>query len=137
MTSLTNMFYDLDNSTENRKKTNSQYKNEESVSSKKLDLIRNGVIVNEITVTLKDIIEKEYQTGIDDQGRWSIQYLLNDDIIIDQERDFFFSTLDTKDSVKIEGNEVLLLNLDAYIIHDNGPFNDNTIKLTNILNENG
>ena len=50
--------------------------------------------------------------------------------------DFFFSTLDTKDSVKIEGNEVLLLNLDAYIIHDNGPHNDNTIKLTQILNEN-
>ena len=85
---------------------------------------------------LKDIIEKEYQTGIDDQGKWSIQYLLNDDIVIDQERDFFFSTLDTKDSVKIENNEVLLLNLDAYIIHDNGPHNENTIKLTQILNEN-
>ncbi len=85
---------------------------------------------------LKDIIEKEYQTGIDDQGRWTIQYLLNDDIIIDQERDFFFSTLDTKDSVKIENGEVSLLNLDAYIIHDNGPHNENTIKLTQTLNEN-
>jgi hypothetical protein len=85
---------------------------------------------------LKDIIEKEYQTGIDDQGRWTIQYLLHDDIIIDQERDFFFSTLDTKDSVKIENGEVSLLNLDAYIIHDNGPHNENTIKLTQTLNEN-
>jgi hypothetical protein len=85
---------------------------------------------------LKDIIEKEYQNGIDDQGRWSIQYLLNDDIIIDQERDFFFSTLDTKDSIKIENNEVILLNLEACIIHDNGPHNENTIKLTQILNEN-
>jgi hypothetical protein len=85
---------------------------------------------------LKDIIEKEYQTGIDDQGRWTIQYLLNDDIIIDQEREFFFSTLDTKDSVKIEGKEVSLLNLGAYIIHDNGPYTENTIKLTQILNEN-
>jgi hypothetical protein len=85
---------------------------------------------------LKDIIEKEYQTGIDDQGRWTIQYLLNDDIIIDQEREFFFSTLDTKDSVKIEGKEVSLLNLSAYIIHDNGPYTENTIKLTQILNEN-
>ena len=85
---------------------------------------------------LKDIIEKEYQTGIDDQGRWTIQYLLNDDIIIDQEREFFFSTLDTKDSVKIEGKEVSLLNLGAYIIHDNGPYTDNTVKLTQILNEN-
>ena len=91
---------------------------------------------NEIVRHLKDIIEKEYQTGIDDQGRWTIQYLLNDDIVIDQEREFFFSTLDTKDSVKIENNEVSLLNLGAYIIHDNGPYTDNTIKLTQILNEN-
>ena len=91
---------------------------------------------NEIVRHLKDIIEKEYQTGIDDQGRWTIQYLLNDDIVIDQEREFFFSTLDTKDSVKIENNEISLLNLGACIIHDNGPYTDNTIKLTQILNEN-
>jgi hypothetical protein len=62
--------------------------------------------------------------------------LLNDDIIIDQERDFFFSTLDTKHSVKIEGSEISLLNLGAYIIHDNGPHTENTIKLTEFLNEN-
>jgi hypothetical protein len=62
--------------------------------------------------------------------------LLNDDIIIDQERDFFFSTLDTKNSVKIEGSEISLLNLNAYIIHDNGPYTENTIKLTELLNEN-
>jgi hypothetical protein len=91
---------------------------------------------DKIVYHLKDIIKKEYQTGIDDQGRWTIQYLLNDDIIIDQERDFFFSTLDTKDSVKIEGSEISLLNLDACIIHDNGPYTENTIKLTQILNEN-
>lgn len=91
---------------------------------------------DKIVSHLKDIIEKEYQTGIDDQGRWTIQYLLNDDIIIDQERDFFFSTLDTKDSVKIENGEISLLNLNACIIHDNGPYNENTIKLTQILNEN-
>jgi hypothetical protein len=91
---------------------------------------------DKIVYHLKDIIEKEHQTGIDDQGRWSIQYLLNDDIIIDQERDFFFSTLDTKDSVKIEGDKVSLLDLNACIIHDNGPHTDNTIKLTQFLNEN-
>jgi len=85
---------------------------------------------------LKEIIEKEYQNGIDDQGKWTIQYLLNDSIIIDQERDFFFSTLDTKDSVKIEGKDVSLIGLDACIIHDNGPHTENTIKLTHILNEN-
>lgn len=90
---------------------------------------------DKIVTHLKDIIEKEYQTGIDDQGRWTIQYLLNDDIIIDQEREFFFSTLDTKDSVKIEGKNVTLIGLNACIIHDNGPHTEYTIKLTSILNE--
>ena len=91
---------------------------------------------DKIVYHLNDIIEKEYQTGIDDQGRWTIQYLLNDDIVIDQERDFFFSTLDTKHSVKIEGSDISLLNLGACIIHDNGPYTENTIKLTQFLNEN-
>lgn len=91
---------------------------------------------NKIVNHLKEIVEKGYQNGIDDQGKWTIQYLLNDSIIIDQERDFFFSTLDTKDSVKIEGKNVSLIGLDACIIHDNGPHTENTIKLTNILNEN-
>jgi 8-oxo-dGTP pyrophosphatase MutT (NUDIX family) len=34
-----------------------QYKNEEQISSKKLELIRNGVIVNNELVTLKDLID--------------------------------------------------------------------------------
>jgi hypothetical protein len=89
-----------------------------------------------IAYHLKDIIEKEYQTGIDDQGRWTIQYLMNDDIVIDQERDFFFSTLDTKQSVEIENNIIRLIDLDAFVIHDNGPYTENTIKLTHLLNEN-
>jgi hypothetical protein len=38
--------------------------------------------------------------------------------------------------LKIEGSEISLLNLDACIIHDNGPYTENTIKLTQILNEN-
>jgi hypothetical protein len=83
---------------------------------------------------LRDIMEKEYQTGIDDQGRWAIQYLLNDDIIIDQERNFFFSTLDSKDSVIVDDEKIYLLNSDAFVIHDNGPINENTIKLTQVLN---
>lgn len=91
---------------------------------------------DKIVYHLKDIIEKEYQIGIDDQGRWTIQYLLNDDIVIDQERDFFFSTLWNKDDVIIDGQKIILKNIDACIIHDNGPHDDKTIKLTNILNEN-
>jgi 8-oxo-dGTP pyrophosphatase MutT (NUDIX family) len=37
--------------------TNIQYKNEELSSSKKIDLIRNGVIINDENVTLKSIVE--------------------------------------------------------------------------------
>ena len=36
---------------------NSQYKNEEIMSSKKMDIIRNGIIDNNKTITLKNIIE--------------------------------------------------------------------------------
>jgi 8-oxo-dGTP pyrophosphatase MutT (NUDIX family) len=37
---------------------NSQYKNEELVSSKKIDVIRSGIKINDETITLKDIINK-------------------------------------------------------------------------------
>jgi len=36
---------------------NSQYKNEEISSCKKLDIIKNGVTIDNVTITLKDIIE--------------------------------------------------------------------------------
>jgi 8-oxo-dGTP pyrophosphatase MutT (NUDIX family) len=38
--------------------TNSQYKNEEITSSKKLDTIREGVVINNELITLKDILDK-------------------------------------------------------------------------------
>lgn len=116
---------------------NHLYENKRSINN--IRYLNSGTYfgyTDKIVYHLRDIIDKEYQTGIDDQGRWTIQYLLNEDIVIDQERDFFFSTLENKDSVKIDGKEVSLLNSEAYIIHDNGPYTDNTIKLTEILNEN-
>jgi hypothetical protein len=90
-------------------------------------------LTEKIIFHLNDIIEKEYQTGIDDQGRWTIQYLLNDDIRIDNENNFFFSTYENKDRVKITEDGVVISNSDAFIIHDNGPHTENTIKLTDIL----
>jgi 8-oxo-dGTP pyrophosphatase MutT (NUDIX family) len=38
--------------------SNIQYKNEELVSPKKMDIIRNGVIIDDDTITLKNIVEK-------------------------------------------------------------------------------
>jgi len=91
---------------------------------------------NKIIHHLKQIIEKEYQIGIDDQGKWTIEYLLSDDIIIDQKQDFFFSTFNSKNNINFDNNKITLINSSAYIIHDNGGFNEETIKLTNLLNEN-
>lgn len=82
---------------------------------------------------LQDIIDKKYQEGIDDQGRWSIQYLLNDDIKIDQECKIFFSTYLSKKDVVVENNKIYLNNLEACIIHDNGPHGEETLKLTELL----
>ena len=91
---------------------------------------------DKIVYHMKQIIEKEYQTGIDDQGKWTIEYLLSDDIMIDQKQEFFFSTFNSKNNLKIDGKNVGLLNSNAFIIHDNGGYNDDTIKLTDLLNEN-
>lgn len=85
---------------------------------------------------LKQIIDKEYQNGIDDQGKWTIEYLLSEDIMIDQTQDFFFSTFNSKDKINFDNNKITLINSSACIIHDNGGFNEETIKLTNLLNEN-
>lgn len=82
---------------------------------------------------LKDIIEKKYQEGIDDQGRWSIQYLLNDDIKVDQTCDIFFSTYLSKKDVLVNDNQYKLNGLSACIIHDNGPHGEETLKLTELL----
>jgi FkbM family methyltransferase len=89
---------------------------------------------DKIIFHLKDIIDKKYQEGIDDQGRWAIQYLLNDDLKIDQECKIFFSTYLAKKDVIMDNNELKLNNLEACIIHDNGPYGDETIKLTDIIN---
>jgi hypothetical protein len=85
---------------------------------------------------MKEIIEKEYQTGIDDQGKWTIQYLLSEDIIIDQKQDFFFSTFNSKENVKFDQKNISLINSTAFIVHDNGGHNEETIKLTDLINEN-
>ena len=42
--------------------SNVQYKNEEIISSKKMELIRNGIFINDELITLKDIVEKSTTT---------------------------------------------------------------------------
>lgn len=88
---------------------------------------------DKIIFHLKNIIEKNYQEGIDDQGKWTIEYLLNDDIKIDQECKIFFSTFLSKKDIIINQNNIHLKNINACIIHDNGPDGENTYKLTNFF----
>lgn len=90
---------------------------------------------DKIITHLKQIIDEGYQNGIDDQGKWSIEYLLSEDILIDQNQDFFFSTFKSKDKINFDNDKMTLINSSAFIIHDNGGFNEETIKLTNLLNE--
>ena len=85
---------------------------------------------DKIVERMSDIIEKIYDQGIDDQGKWTIQYLLSNDILIDYNCDLFFSTYNSKDKVITNGTECILKDVQAHIVHDNGPFNEETIKLS-------
>jgi len=86
-----------------------------------------------IISNLDEIIEKKYQDGIDDQGKWTIQYLMSQDIEIDQECEIFFSTYLSKKDVSVNGTNIFLIGKNACIIHDNGPYGEETLKLTDLL----
>lgn len=87
--------------------------------------------VDKIILHLEKIIEDKL--CIDDQGAWAIEYLTNDDIIIDQKCELFFSTYNNKNFVNLENNKVTFNDISPVIIHDNGPWNEETLKLTEIL----
>lgn len=76
---------------------------------------------------LKDMIDNNYYR--DDQGCWSAVYLLNNDIMIDQKCDVFFSTHKSKNKIKKEGDSITFIDVDAHIIHDNGGYHEDTLKL--------
>lgn len=90
--------------------------------------------VNKIYEYLNLIIERDCCPGIDDQGRWTVEYLLNDDIMIDQECNFFFSTHESKHRLSEDNGKITFIDLDPYIIHDNGPYGELTVKLTQYYN---
>lgn len=90
---------------------------------------KTNVIVN----TLESIVKNKYLNNIDDQGMWTIEYLLNDHILIDSQQEFFFSTYESKNKILIDNGNISLNNSNAFIIHDNGPATENTIKLTHQL----
>jgi len=79
---------------------------------------------------LENIVDKKYQGGIDDQGQWTIEYLHSDDIIIDRDCKFFMSSLNSKKYINIIDGKVKIDGFYPIIVHDNGPFNDETIKIS-------
>jgi hypothetical protein len=72
------------------------------------------------------------RTPYDDQGHWTIEYLLCDDIKVDQENKLFFSSLYSKDKV-ISSEGKIRLTCDPYMVHDNGPFTEDTFKIAELL----
>lgn len=81
---------------------------------------------------LEQILANDYEGKIEDQSTWTIHYLLNEDIEIDSEGLLFFSTHKNKSLVSIK-EENISLKLSPYIVHDNGPFAEETIKIAHLL----
>lgn len=88
--------------------------------------------VDKVVQHLEEILEKDYVGKIEDQSTWTIHYLLNEDIEIDSEGTLFFSTHKNKSLVHVVDDEVIL-QVSPYVVHDNGPFLDETIKVTHLL----
>lgn len=84
---------------------------------------------------LKNIKEKNYLSdNVDDQGHWAAEYLHSQDIVLDYKREFFFSTFDSKELVDTHEKDYGL-KTKAFVVHDNGPQTNNTIKLANYFNK--
>lgn len=67
--------------------------------------------------------------GLCDQGNWQIEYLLNDNIEIDFNNKLVLNTYLAKDDLIIKNNIVEFKTNVPIFIHDNGGYNDETIKL--------
>jgi hypothetical protein len=88
---------------------------------------------NKIVEHLENIIKNNYVARVEDQSAWTIEYLLSEDIDIDSESKLFFSTHLNKKYVNLENNKISLNGLNPFIIHDNGPYSEETFKFTNLL----
>ncbi len=79
-------------------------------------------------------IEKMVTTDmLDDQGRWTTEYLLTEDIKIDSECEIFFSSYLSKKVTKIENGKPAIIGYNPIIVHDNGPYGEDTLKIAELL----
>jgi len=98
--------------------------------------LNSGGIVGKTESVIKVLQRMPLLPGYDDQGAWAVEYLTSDDICIDYDQHLFFSTYLSKNKVNIQDGNRVVIDSDAFIIHDNGPYGEDTIKLTEILNAN-
>lgn len=82
---------------------------------------------------MENIINKVYDVGVDDQGKWTTEFLLNDDIVIDSNCEFFMSSLDSKKYFDFKDEKLTILGFNPIVVHDNGPYNEDTIKVVDKL----
>lgn len=112
------------------------HKYEEKVRTGPFPYLNSGVYVGyveKIIWHLDNMVEKNYEGRIEDQSMWTIEYLLHDDIEIDSEGTLFFSSHKNKSYVSLDQHNTVTLSLSPYIVHDNGPFLDETIKIAHLL----
>jgi hypothetical protein len=112
---------------------NHLYSNKRTISDKKY--LNSGAYIGytEKIIEYLQIIIDDNRGHKDDQAKWAIQYLHKDDIVIDQECNIFFSSYLAKNDINFENQVPSLKNLNAYIVHDNGPWGDETLKIVSFL----
>lgn len=67
--------------------------------------------------------------GLCDQGNWQIEYLLTDGIEIDYNNKLVLNTYLAKEDIVIENGSAQFKTPTPIFVHDNGGYNDETIKL--------
>ena len=82
---------------------------------------------------LDNLIKGNDLERITDQAIWANYYLEHPEIKLDQKYKLFFSTHKAKEYVDIEEGPVCLRGISPYLIHDNGPYSDETIKITHLI----
>lgn len=67
--------------------------------------------------------------GLCDQGNWQIEYLLHDDIQLDYNHKLVLNTYLAKNDFSVDGDIVNFKKNIPIFVHDNGGYNDDTVKL--------
>jgi hypothetical protein len=81
---------------------------------------------------VKNILERKL-FGLCDQGNWQIEYLLNCDIELDYKNKLVFNSFLAKDDIEITDKTINIKTGNPIFVHDNGGYNENTIKIVDFF----